>query len=189
MPDTFSRRLGFCGSLRAVFFTITPSSCQLPTRLVDPDLFRSVLGRFASSVTVLSARDPAGVDHGMTVSAFASVSLSPPLVLACVDLAASIFPTLMTGEWIGISILGDDQESSSRRFADPNTERFDDLDIQRGEHGVALLVGALAHLECRIVARHESGDHTIFVTSVETATANSGRPLLYYRGGYAQLER
>lgn len=189
MPDTFSRPLGFCGSLRAVFFTITASSCQLPTRLIDPDLFRSVLGRFASSVTVLSARDAAGADHGMTVSAFASVSLSPPLILACVDHAASILPTLMTAEWIGISILAENQEWCSRRFADPSTERFDEMEIERGEHGVALLVGALAHLECRIVDRHDSGDHTIFVASVQKAAADSGRPLLYYRGGYAQLER
>ena len=86
--------------------------------MIDPDLFRSVLGRFASSVTVLSARDAAGRDHGMTVSAFSSVSLDPPLVLVCIDRTASIFPTLQEIEWIGISILADHQESCSRRFAE-----------------------------------------------------------------------
>jgi flavin reductase (DIM6/NTAB) family NADH-FMN oxidoreductase RutF len=157
--------------------------------LIDPDLFRSVLGRFASSVTILSAVDSSGRDHGMTVSAFSSVSLEPPLVLACVDLAASIHPTLLETEWIGVSILSDGQEAASRRFADPDADRFDDLEVVRGEHGVALLGGAAAHLECRIVARHEGGDHTIFVASVEQAVVHAGRPLLYYRGGYAQLER
>jgi flavin reductase (DIM6/NTAB) family NADH-FMN oxidoreductase RutF len=157
--------------------------------MVDPDLFRSVLGRFASSVTVLSARDAAGADHGMTVSAFASVSLDPPLVLACVDRTASIYRTLFETDFIGISILSEKQESGSRRFAETDGDRFDDLEIHRGEHGVVLLGGALAHLECRIVARHEGGDHTIFVASVERAVALDGRPLLYYRGGYAQLER
>jgi flavin reductase (DIM6/NTAB) family NADH-FMN oxidoreductase RutF len=157
--------------------------------VVHPDLFRSVLGRFASSVTVLSARDASGRDRGMTVSAFASVSLSPPLVLACVDRVASIYPTLMTAEWIGISILAENQEAHSRRFADPDADRFDDLEIERGGHGTALLIGAAAHLECRIVARHEGGDHTIFVAAVEEAATHSARPLLYYRGGYAQLER
>jgi flavin reductase (DIM6/NTAB) family NADH-FMN oxidoreductase RutF len=157
--------------------------------VIDPDLFRSALGRFASSVTILSARDDAGRDHGMTVSAFASVSLSPPLVLACVDHAASIHPTLMQGDWIGVSVLSEDQEAASRRFADPDADRFDDLEIQRGEHGVAFLGGASAHLECRIIARHPGGDHTIFVASVEYAAVYAGRPLLYYRGGYAQLER
>lgn len=157
--------------------------------MVDPDLFRSVLGRFASSVTVLSARDANGADHGMTVSAFASVSLDPPLVLACVDRAASIHPTLLKTEFIGISILSEGQEACSRRFAEKDADRFDDLEIQRGEQGVALLIGALAHLECRIVDRHDGGDHMIFVARVEKAAALNGRPLLYYRGGYAQLER
>lgn len=157
--------------------------------MVDPDLFRNVLGRFAASVTILSARDESGRDRGMTVSAFSSVSLSPPLVLACVDHVASIHPTLMKTEWIGISILAETQEAYSRRFADPNADRFDDLEIHRGRHGVGLLVGAAAHLECRIVARHNAGDHTIFVAGVEHAATHSARPLLYYRGGYAQLER
>ncbi len=157
--------------------------------MVDPDLFRSVLGRFASSVTILSARDASGRDRGMTVSAFASVSLSPPLVLACVDRVASIYPTLMLQEWIGISILAEDQEEYSRRFADPEVDRFDDIGTERGPQGTALVVGAAAHLECRIVARHEEGDHTVFVAAVEYASAHSARPLLYYRGGYAQLER
>ena len=124
----------------------------------------------------------------MTVSAFASVSLTPPLVLVCVDHAASIFPTLMNQDWVGVSILSEGQEATSRRFADPDADRFDDLEVQRGEHGVALLGGAAAHLECRIVARHEAGDHTIFIVEVERAAAQAGRPLLYYRGGYAQLE-
>jgi flavin reductase (DIM6/NTAB) family NADH-FMN oxidoreductase RutF len=157
--------------------------------MIDPDLFRSVLGRFASSVTVLSARDAKGVDHGMTVSAFASLSLNPPLVLACIDKIASIYPTLRETDIVGISILAEGQEACSRRFAEQDTDRFDDQEIQRGQLGVALLKGALAHLECRIVARHDGGDHTIFVASVEHAVAHNGRPLLYYRGGYAQLER
>jgi flavin reductase (DIM6/NTAB) family NADH-FMN oxidoreductase RutF len=157
--------------------------------MVDPDLFRSVLGRFASSVTVLSARDASGKDHGMTVSAFASVSLDPPLVLACVDKTASIYSTLQATDAIGISILSEAQESSSRRFAEKDADRFDDLEIERGAKGVALLKGASAHLECRIIARHDGGDHTIYVASVEKASAHDGRPLLYYRGGYTQLER
>jgi flavin reductase (DIM6/NTAB) family NADH-FMN oxidoreductase RutF len=157
--------------------------------VIDPDLFRSALGRFASSVTIVSVRDASGKDHGMTVSAFASVSLEPPLVLACVDHAASIHPVLMKQDWIGVSILSEGQEAASRRFADPDADRFDDLEVVRGEHSVALLGGASAHLECRIIARHEGGDHTIFIAAVEQAVVFPGRPLLYYRGGYAQLER
>src|SRR5690349_2203077 len=157
--------------------------------MVDQDLFRSVLGRFATSVTVLSARDAKGIDHGMTVSAFSSVSLNPPLMLACVDKTASIYDLLFKTDDIGISVLSENQESSSRRFAEKDADRFEELEIQRGARGVALLKDAHAHLECRIVARHDAGDHTIFVAAVEHAAALGGRPLLYCRGGYAQLER
>lgn len=125
----------------------------------------------------------------MTVSAFASVSLDPPLVMVCIDRTASIYPTLQETDRIGISVLAEGQEACSRRFAEKTPDRFHDFEIERGEHGVALLRDALAHLECRIVARHEAGDHTIFVSAVENAAAFDGRPLLYYRGGYAQLER
>ena len=159
--------------------------------MVDANLFRSVLGRFASSVTVLSARDARGGDHGMTVSAFSSVSLEPPLVLVCVDRTASIYPTLFETDDIGISVLAEHQEECSRRFADKDADRFEALEILRGAKGVPLLRGANAHIEGRIVARHEAGDHTIFVAEIDRAVphASDGRPLLYYRGGYAQLAR
>ena len=73
--------------------------------------------------------------------------------------------------------------------ADPETDRFDGVGYTRGENGVALLDDALVHLECDVVARHEAGDHTIIVCAVDRMEAYDGRPLLYYRGGYAQLER
>ena len=125
----------------------------------------------------------------MTVSAFSSVSLKPPMVLICVDKTATIYPTLLVQDSIGISVLSEEQEKASRRFATKDVERFDDLAITRGKSGVALLDGSLAHLECRIIERHEGGDHTIFVAHVDGAAVLNGRPLLYYRGGYAQLER
>lgn len=157
---------------------------------IDPDSFRSVLGRFASGITVVTTRDSEQRDVGMTVSAFCSVSLDPPLVQVCVDREASLHAALLTSTRYGVSILAAEQEALSRRFATAESaRRFDGIGYRRGESGVVLLDDALAHLECRIVASHESGDHTMFVGEVESATARSSRPLLYYRGGYAQLER
>ena len=157
---------------------------------IDPDSFRSVLGRFASGITVVTTRDAEQRDLGMTVSAFCSVSLEPPLVQVCVDHAASLYAALVVSKRYGVSILAAEQEALSRRFATAeSTRRFDGIGYRRGESGVLLLDDALAHLECRIVASHETGDHTIFVGEVESATARSARPLLYYRGGSAQLER
>lgn len=157
---------------------------------VTPDQFRAVLGRFATGVTILTARSANGEDHGMTASAFCSVSLGPPLVLACVESTTDMFSILRIDGSFGVSILSEDQEALSRRFAELPANRFDGVGYRRGDSGVLLLDEAIAHLECRCVARHTAGDHDIVVGAVDTAhVADAGRPLLYYRGGYAQLER
>jgi flavin reductase (DIM6/NTAB) family NADH-FMN oxidoreductase RutF len=157
--------------------------------MIDSDAFRAALGRFGCGITIVTARDHHGRDHGMTVSAFCSVSLEPPLVLVCIGHDATMHGLMSKVEHIGISILSTAQEALSRRFADPETDRFDGVGYVRGEHGVALLDDALVHFECNVTARHEAGDHTIIICAVERATPFEGRPLLYYRGGYAQLER
>jgi len=156
---------------------------------VDPDAYRAVLGRFASGVTVVTARDEKGQDHGMTVTAFSSVSLSPPLIMVCIGHDASLRPVIDHCKHFAASILSASQETLSRRFAAVGN-RFEGIGFVRGElGGDALLDGALAFLECRVVARHPAGDHTIIVGEVENAGNRDDRPLLYYRGGYAQLER
>ncbi len=157
---------------------------------LDSDLFRSVLGRFASGVTVVTTRDDAGRDHGMTVSAFASLSLSPPLVLVCIDRQASIHGILAQAEWLAVNVLSAGQEPLSRRFSHLDAEaRFEGVGFTRAPRGAAVLDDVLAFLECRVVQRLDGGDHTIVVAEVESADARDGKPLLYYRGGYAQLER
>jgi flavin reductase (DIM6/NTAB) family NADH-FMN oxidoreductase RutF len=157
---------------------------------LDPDTFRSVLGRFASGITVVTTRDADGRDAGLTVSAFCSVSLHPPLIQVTVDQSASVHPVLAASTHFGVSILASEQEALSRRFSTVESmHRFEGIGFSRGESGVVLLDDALAHLECRHVASHPAGDHTMFVGEVERASARGARPLLYYRGGYAQLER
>ena len=157
---------------------------------LDPDSFRSVLGRFASGITVITSIDAEGRDVGMTASAFSSVSLQPPLIQVCVDRAASMFKALLHGERFGVNVLAAEQEALSRRFAAvESSHRFEGIGYSRGDNGVVLLDDALAHIECRMASRMEAGDHMIFLGEVERANARDARPLLYYRGGYAQLER
>jgi flavin reductase (DIM6/NTAB) family NADH-FMN oxidoreductase RutF len=156
---------------------------------VDPPLFRHALSAFPSGITVVTVRDAAGVDHGMTVSAFCSLSLIPPLVLVCIGHDATIAGAVAAADCFGVSVLADDQLELSRRFAEPDADRFDGLQVTRGQLKVALVPGALAHLECRITARHEGGDHTIVVGEVIVARGHDGRPLVYHRGTYHRLER
>jgi flavin reductase (DIM6/NTAB) family NADH-FMN oxidoreductase RutF len=158
---------------------------------IDPDEFRSILGRFASGVTVVTAVDDQGRDHGLTVSAFASLSLVPPLVLVCIDRAASLHPALAVARHFAVNILAADQEALARRFSAVDGDRFDGIGYNRGRTGVAVLDEVLAYVECRMLQALEGGDHTIFVAEVEAGHVNAKAPppLLYYRGGYAQFER
>lgn len=159
--------------------------------MIDAPTYRSILGRFATGVTVLTARDQTGRDHGMTVSAFCSVSLDPTLVLCCVEKIAVMHNVIASASQFAINILSSEQESIARRFAEELDDRFDGLGYARGISGCALLDGILAYVECTVVDRFGGGDHLIVLGEVfaGSTAVHDGRPLLYYRGGYAQLER
>ena len=160
----------------------------MPPQPVDPLTFRAALGCFPSGITVITVRDASGADHGMTVSAFCSLSLEPPLVLACIGHEATLAGALALAESFGVSVLAQDQLALSRRFAEPDANRFDGTGLTRGVLGVALLPEALAHLECRITARYEGGDHTIVVGEVISADARAGPALVHFRGGYVRMK-
>jgi flavin reductase (DIM6/NTAB) family NADH-FMN oxidoreductase RutF len=155
---------------------------------VTPDEFRSVLGRFPSGVTVVTTKDEDGSDEGMTVSAFSSVSLDPPLVLICIEKTASAYKALTTASGFVVNVLSASQEQIARRFSIIDIDRFEGVGYSRSPNGLAVLDDVLGVIECATFAMHDAGDHTIIVGEVEAARAQSGTPLLYYRGGYAQLE-
>lgn len=150
----------------------------------DVQTFRDAMARFASGVTVVTARGRDGGDHGMTVSAFTSLSLDPPLVLVCVDRAATILPHLRATAAFGLSILAEGQEALSARFAEQGVARFDGVAVTRSPEGPALLDGAAAQLTCRCTAEHDGGDHVIIVGAVLTAAALGDHPLVYLQRQY-----
>jgi flavin reductase (DIM6/NTAB) family NADH-FMN oxidoreductase RutF len=155
---------------------------------VTPDEFRSVLGRFPSGVTVVTTKAGDGSDQGMTVSAFSSVSLDPPLVLICIEKTASAYNALTAAPGFVVNILSVSQEQIARRFSIVDIDRFEGVGYSRSPNGLAVLDDVLGVIECATFAMHDAGDHTIIVGEVEAARAQNGTPLLYYRGGYAQLE-
>lgn len=157
------------------------------TTHADATAFRDALSRFASGVTILTMRDAHGIDHGMTATAFTSVSLVPPLILVCVNHAASMYEPLQHAQRFAVNILADSQRRVSGAFAAPDVDRFGGFVFERGIGDVPILVGAHAHLECRVHARHEAGDHTIIVGEVEACASGEGAPLLYYRGTYGRF--
>jgi len=164
----------------------------MPPAAIDPATFRSVLGRFASGVTVVTVRAIQHYDHGMTVTAFCSVSLEPPLVQVCIGKAASLHDVLGSGDTashFAVNILNSKQEALARRFAEEHPDRFDGVGFTRGVTGAPIIDDCLNAIECKVLARHIAGDHTIVIGTVIATTENEGSPLLYYRGGYASLER
>lgn len=148
-----------------------------------------MLGRFASGVTVVTTKAADGSDQGMTVSAFCSVSLDPPLVLICIEKPASAYDALIAAPGFVVNILSAGQEQIARRFSIVDIDRFEGVGYSRSQSGFAVLDDVLGVIECNSFAIHDAGDHTIIVGEVEAARAETGTPLLYYRGGYAQLER
>ena len=154
---------------------------------VSKDEFRVALSRFVSGITVVTVLDSDKRPAGITVSAFSSVSLEPPLVLACIDKRASVHDYFTEGSHFAVNILGQEQEHISRRFASKEQDRFDGAGYREGVSGAPLLEGALAYIECRVVHIYPGGDHTIVVGEVESTSVADNKPLAYYRGGYAQL--
>ena len=137
---------------------------------------------------MVSTRGADGSDQGMTVSAFCPLSLDPPLVLICIEHSASVHEALTTAPGFAVNILSARQEQIARRFSIVDIERFEGVGFTRSSSGYAILDDILGLIECRRVALHEGGDHTIIVGEVEATRIEIGTPLLYYRGGYAQLE-
>lgn len=149
--------------------------------MIDPRTFRDALGRFATGITVVSSEAGDGVPRGITVNAFLSLSLEPPLVGVSIDRSAHAHDGLAGAEYYGVSMLAAGQSWLSDLFAgrpveaDPSWERLG---------GVPVLEGALTQLACRIVDRAPVGDHTLFVGQVEAAVTLDAAPLLYHRGRY-----
>jgi flavin reductase (DIM6/NTAB) family NADH-FMN oxidoreductase RutF len=154
---------------------------------VDAALFRQLLGRFATGVSVVTARGADGRPLGMTASSVASVSLHPPLLLVSVDRANDMHQALEAAPHFVVNILAADQEALSRAFAAVDANRFDGVGYRESRHGVPLLDGALAHVECVRQASVPGGDHTVFFGLITGGATTDHRPLLYYRGGYANL--
>lgn len=159
----------------------------------DPLRYRDAISRFPTGVTVVTAHVGAW-HHGMTANSFTSVSLDPVLVLICVDRSARLHELILAaGEW-GVSVLAADQEHVSRLFAEPGRPSGETAPAVPHHYGqltgAMLLDDALATFECRTVAAHGGGDHTMLLGEVLNLALPrpEADPLVYYRGGYSSLD-
>lgn len=149
---------------------------------------RDSLGCYATGVTVVTTMTPEG-PLGMTANSFASVSLDPPLVLWSPARKSARFPAFEAASHFAVHVLAEDQKSVSSAFAASGYAPFSELGFSTGLGDVPLLDGCAARFECIQSAGHDGGDHLILVGEVKNFESSERRPLLYYRGNYAQLDR
>ena len=151
----------------------------------DSLAFRRAMGRFATGVTVVTTRDGAGDNCGVTVNSFASVSLDPPLVLFCLDKAAMSYDVFLQAEEFVINFLSAEQHPLSVRFSTAAMDKWDGVAYEIWDSGQPALQDCLANLGCRKEAVHEGGDHIIIIGRVEGLRMESDKdPLVYYQSGY-----
>ncbi len=161
-----------------------------PVRRVDPTLFRNLMARWATGVSVVTASEQ-GQDFGLTVNALLSVSLSPPSVLVSVTHDADSTPVIRRTGRFGVNVLAYDQRSVSERFAQmiKPSEKFLGIELTRGAHDVPLLPGVVSAFECRVARTADWEDHVLIIGEVETAhTGRDVPPLVFYHSGYAEAE-
>jgi flavin reductase (DIM6/NTAB) family NADH-FMN oxidoreductase RutF len=161
---------------------MSPSPQALPPAFSSSE-FRAALGMFATGVTIVTARDAAGVPVGITANSFNSVSLAPPLVLWSLSRQAGSMPTFERGSHYAINILAADQHALAERFARKQIDRFAGLAFREGAGGAPVLEGAVAVFECFNRSQYEEGDHVIFVGQVEHCSLREGVPPLIFHGG------
>lgn len=154
---------------------------------ISKDEFRAALGRFASGVTVITTKDRSGRLHGITVSAFCSVSLEPPLILVCIDKHTGSHQAFGEIKTFVVNILREDQQHYSDLFASQLPDKFDRIEYLETSDGTPVLKEALANLECRLVNAHATGDHTIFIGEITESFISEGKPLVYFHGNYKKL--
>lgn len=154
---------------------------------ISKEEFRHALGKFASGVTVVTTKDDAGKFFGITVSAFCSVSLTPPLVLVCIEKRTGSHHAFEQSNAFVVNILREDQAQFSNHFASHTDDKFSGINYRTGFENLPVLEDALVNLECRLVNSHDEGDHTIYIGQIEQATINDQKPLVYWHGDYRQI--
>jgi 3-hydroxy-9,10-secoandrosta-1,3,5(10)-triene-9,17-dione monooxygenase reductase component len=153
-------------------------------RPVDPGHFRSVMGNFATGVTVVTATGPAG-PVGMTANAVASLSLEPLLLLVAFDNTARTLQVVRDTGRFGVNVLAAGQDDLARLFASkaPEDAKFAGVPHQVYD-GLPVIDGTIAWVGCRLEQLVPGGDHTIGIGAVESAEAGEGTPLMWFRGAY-----
>ncbi|MFZ5676911.1 MAG: flavin reductase family protein [Pseudomonadota bacterium] len=154
----------------------------------DTRAFRHALGQFPTGVCIVTTKVD-GRPLGMTISSFNSLSLAPPLILFSIDRKAASLPLWERAEACDVNVLAENQKELSNRFAHSLANKWEATGYSDGYMGVPLLPGVIAAFECAAHARHDGGDHMLFIAEVKRFRAHGDRqPLVFGKGRYAALQ-
>jgi flavin reductase (DIM6/NTAB) family NADH-FMN oxidoreductase RutF/DNA-binding GntR family transcriptional regulator len=154
---------------------------------LDQAVFRDVIGRFASGVTVISTR-VGDRDLGTTASAVSSLSMDPPMLLICMNRTSETGQAIAESGRFVVNILGEAQVDIATHFAKKAPDKFSGVEMDRGLADMPRIANALGHLECRVGETATGGTHWVFLSHVESASASEGSPLTYYRGKFGRFD-
>ena len=155
---------------------------------IDDRLFRKALGCFATGITVVTSRAADGSPVGLTVNAFSSLSLDPPLVLVCLDKRSGCLASIESSGFFAVHVLREGQRELSMTFASKQPDKFAGIALESGTSGAPIIPDCLAVFDCKTEQVLEGGDHLIFIGRVlNLEHSEAGQPLIYYRGSYNHL--
>jgi flavin reductase (DIM6/NTAB) family NADH-FMN oxidoreductase RutF len=154
---------------------------------IDPRALRTVLGRFATGVTIITCRDTAGTPLGLTANSFSALSLDPPLVLWSLRRQSPLLAAFGAASHFAVNVLAEAQVDLSRRFASGVEDKFAEGAWGDGLGGAPVLSGAAAVLECERTLAQEAGDHVLFVGRVLKMADLAIAPLVFQGGHYHML--
>ncbi len=154
---------------------------------IDGKIFRESMGRFPSGVVIATTLDKGGKRWGFTASAFSSLSLSPPMILVCLDLKADSHAVFSSADQFAVNILRPEHEKLAMKFASKGGDKFSGGEFTAGQLGLPILPDALVALECKMGSMYNTGDHVILTGLIEHAAVQDGPALAYMAGKFYPL--
>ena len=159
---------------------------------IEPDVWREAMSSFASGVTIVACLDANGNAQGMTVSAFCSLSLEPPLCLVCINPEVFTYPHILSSGYFSVNVLHADQEELSNKFAMmAEEERFTNVAYSAASSGSPFLDDSLVCMDCKLEENIMAGDHQILIgrpLEIKLAETKS-QPLLYWNRDYRGINK
>ncbi len=153
-------------------------------RPVDASAFRAVMRHYPTGVTVVTSLRE-GEPRGMTLNAFSSVAVDPPLLLICVNREARSYLYIATSRIFCVNLLSAGQRELAERFSGKIRERqFEGVPFDVDVTGAPVLAETIGHFDCEVAEEHHAGSHSIIIGRVVACTARPGIPLGYFNAGY-----